>query len=75
MVTHSAAVIQTTEAALGDLREAESGQRGFVITHNASYVRAFDMRTASSTRKIAAVVTLTADNSVPECPARAKSLS
>lgn len=61
-VTHSAEVIETTEAALGDLREAESGQRGFLITHNEAYARSFAEQVASAGRNIAQVVTLTADN-------------
>lgn len=59
---HSATVIDMTEAALGDLREAESGQRGFVITHNPDYARFFAERVDSSARHIARVVELTRDN-------------
>ncbi|RYF20793.1 MAG: diguanylate cyclase [Oxalobacteraceae bacterium] len=61
-VTHSAEVIETTEEALGDLREAESGQRGFILTRNLTYARAFADRIASSTRNIERVVRLTDDN-------------
>ena len=59
---HSAGVIETTEAALGDLREAESGQRGFVITHNPAYAQTFADRVGSATRTIAKVVDHTDDN-------------
>ncbi len=61
-VTHSAEVIETAEEALGDLRDAESGQRGFVLTHNPAYARSFAERIASSRRNIAHVVALVADN-------------
>lgn len=61
-VTHSAEVIETAEEALGDLRDAESGQRGFVLTHNPAYARSFAQRIASSTRHIERVVALSADN-------------
>jgi diguanylate cyclase (GGDEF)-like protein len=59
---HSADVIETTEAALGDLREAESGQRGFVITHNPAYARSFTQRVRSSAQNIARVVRITDDH-------------
>ena len=45
---HSAGILETTEAALGDLREAESGQRGFVVTRNAAYARSFTERMDSA---------------------------
>nr|WP_177200173.1 diguanylate cyclase [Sphingomonas rubra] len=60
--SHSAEVIETTEAALGDLREAESGQRGFIITRNPAYAHSFAERVESSARNMAAVVRLTNDN-------------
>lgn len=61
-VTHSAEVIETAEEALGDLRDAESGQRGFVLTHNPAYARSFAERITSSRRNIAHVVALVAHN-------------
>ncbi len=59
---HSAGILETTEAALGDLREAESGQRGFVVTRNAAYARSFTERRDSAARTIAKVVEQTGDN-------------
>ena len=70
---HSANVIETTEAALGDLREAESGQRGFVITRNAAYARSFTDRIDSAASHIAKVVRLTDDN--PRQYARAREIA
>ena len=67
---HSAEVIETTEAALGDLREAESGQRGFVITRNPDYARSFSERVSSSAQNIARVVRLTDDNPLQHARAR-----
>ncbi len=61
-VIHSAEVIETTEEALDDLREAESGQRGFVLTHNPAYARSFSRSIADARRNIDHVVTLTRDN-------------
>ena len=70
---HSAAIIETTEAALGDLREAESGQRGFVITRNPAYARSFAERMDSAAQTIARVVQQTDDN--PLQHARAKEIA
>ncbi len=70
---HSASIIETTEAALGDLREAESGQRGFVITRDPAYARSFAARVDSATRTIARVVEQTDDNELQH--ARAKEIA
>lgn len=70
---HSAAIIETTEAALGNLREAESGQRGFVITRNPAYARSFAERINSAAQTIARVVEQTDDN--PLQHARAKEIA
>ena len=67
---HSADVIETTEAALGDLREAESGQRGFVITRNPAYAQSFTERVSSSAQNIGKVVRLTDDNPLQHARAR-----
>ncbi len=67
---HSASVIETTEAALGDLREAESGQRGFVITHDPTYAQSFTERVGSARRNIANVVQQTEDNPLQHARAR-----
>ena len=69
-VVHSAQVIEATEEALADLREAESGQRGFVITHNPAYARSFAQRIASASRNINHVVGLTNDSVTQHTRAR-----
>lgn len=69
-VIHSAEVIETTERALSALREAESGQRGFVLTHNADYARSLADSIGRSNRDIARVVTLTRDNPLQHARAR-----
>ena len=63
-VTHSAEVIETTQMALALLRAAESGQRGFIITHNPAHARSFEQQVAGAGRNIGQVVELTADNPV-----------
>ena len=70
-VIHSAEVIETTEEALSDLREAESGQRGFVLTRNPAYARSFAQRIASASRNMNRVVWLTKDNNLQHARARA----
>lgn len=69
-VEHSAAVLEITEEALADLRDAESGQRGFVLTHNLVYASSFTSATAAAARKIQQVVQLTRDNPVQNARAR-----
>jgi diguanylate cyclase (GGDEF)-like protein len=70
-VIHSADLIETTEEALSELREAESGQRGFVLTRNPAYARSFGQRIASASRNMDRVVSLTADNHLQHNRARA----
>lgn len=67
---HSVEVIETTEAALGDLREAESGQRGFIITRNPAYARSFVERVERSARNMAVAVQQTTDNPLQHARAR-----
>lgn len=69
-VTHSARVIDKTDHALVELREAESGQRGFIITRNPVFATSFDNRVAAARDHIDAVVALTADNAVQHARAR-----
>ncbi|SFR83558.1 diguanylate cyclase [Sphingomonas jatrophae] len=72
-VTHSAAVIETTQEALDHLREAESGQRGFIITHEPAYARSFGASVGESAAAIKRIVALTRDN--PPQHARARELA
>ncbi|WP_082458228.1 diguanylate cyclase, partial [Sphingomonas sp. Leaf10] len=58
------------EAALGDLREAESGERGFIITRNPAYARSFAERVESSARNMAVAVRQTSDNPMQHARAR-----
>ena len=61
-VTHSAQVIETTVDALAALREAESGQRGFVLTRDPSFAQSADASMNGARQAIAQVVFLTRDN-------------
>ncbi|MEG3082683.1 diguanylate cyclase [Sphingomonas sp. PB2P12] len=63
-VTHSTEVIETMSDALDELRDAESGQRGFIITHNPVFAQSFEDRIAGALSEMAQVVSLTVDNPV-----------
>jgi CHASE3 domain sensor protein len=69
-VTHSAEVIETMDEALSELRDAESGQRGFVLTHDPSFARYFEDRIVGSRRAIDRVILLTVDNPLQNARAR-----
>ncbi|MBA4090423.1 MAG: diguanylate cyclase [Sphingobium sp.] len=69
-VTHSAEVIETMDDALVALREAESAQRGFVLTRNASFADPTDARIADARQSMARLVRLTADNRAQNIRAR-----
>lgn len=61
-VTHSSEVIQTMEEVLAGLREAESGQRGFILTHNPGFAQSFDRRIEDAREAYSHLAALTADN-------------
>jgi diguanylate cyclase (GGDEF)-like protein len=69
-VTHSAQVIETMDDAFAALREAESGQRGFVLTRNANFADSVDSRIGDTRRAVGQVVTLTGDNPAQNARAR-----
>lgn len=61
-VSHSQQVIVALDEALAELREAESGQRGYLLTHDERFAVTVDQRLSDSARKFAELVRLTADN-------------
>lgn len=63
-VTHSAEVIEAMEETMAGLRDAESGQRGYVLTRNPGYAESFDRRVADSLRSFSKLVELTKDNPI-----------
>ena len=69
-VTHSATIIQTMDEAMGDLREAESGQRGFILTHDPAYARTFNECVKNAGVNMGRVIALTTDNPVQHTRAR-----
>ncbi|WOK35267.1 diguanylate cyclase [Sphingomonas sp. C3-2] len=61
-VTQSAAVIENMGQILIDLREAEAGQRAFILTRNPSFVESFEKSVDSAAINAAQLVRLTEDN-------------
>ena len=62
LVTHSSEVIQAMETSLAGLREAESGQRGFILTRNPGFAQSFDRQIEESRRSYSQLAQLTQDN-------------
>lgn len=62
-VTHSAQVIQTANASLQHLQQAESGQRGYTLTRNPEFGEAVEIELASARRAAGELMNLTTDNS------------
>lgn len=69
-VTHSGDVIASMRTALIDLREAESGQRGFVLTGNDIFIGTFEQHISDGRRALKRVVGMTTDNPVQNGRAR-----
>ncbi len=61
-VSHSQQVIVALDDAVAELREAESGQRGYLLTHDGRFAVTVDQRLADSAHKLDELVHLTADN-------------
>lgn len=70
-VTHSSQVIEAMEETMAGLRDAESGQRGYVLTQNPSLAQSFDRRVADSLRGFSDLVELTKDNPVQKARVQA----
>ena len=68
-VIHSRAVLSDLELLLSYLNDAETGQRGFLLTHKDSYLRPYENASTSSEAELHALRQLTADN-----PAQQKNL-
>jgi len=69
-VTHSGDVIGSMRSALIDLREAESGERGFVLTGNEMFITEFEKHISDARRSVTRVVGMTTDNAVQNARAR-----
>jgi diguanylate cyclase (GGDEF)-like protein len=61
-VDHSSRVLRTANHALTSLRAAESGQRGYTLTHNPEFAASVPPALDTARRDAADLVTLTTDN-------------
>lgn len=61
-VAHTEEVIRTVDELLGDVREAESGQRGFLLTKAPIYTDTFNDRIEGAVQKATELALLTKDN-------------
>lgn len=63
-VMHSSQLIQAMEETMAGLRDAESGQRGYVLTQNPGFAQSFDRRIEDARQSYAKLYELTKDNPV-----------
>ena len=61
-VSHSSSVIQAMDKTIAGVRDAESGLRGYVLTHNPRFSMSFDASVEESLSAFAQLVEMTADN-------------
>lgn len=69
-VAHSSQVLETASRALRHLQAAESGQRGFTLTHNPTFAGSVAGEIAAARRDAAGLVALTHDNPLQNARAR-----
>ena len=65
-VTHTFMVHQTADSLLGELRDAETGQRGFIVTGNASYLEPYNKSLTTIPGIESKLRELTADNAADQ---------
>jgi CHASE3 domain sensor protein len=61
-VTHSHQVLEDVAGTLSDMKDAETGQRGFLLTGNETYLEPYNHALASIDRALTDLRELTADN-------------
>ncbi|MEV4517058.1 CHASE3 domain-containing protein [Dactylosporangium sp. NPDC049525] len=66
MVKHTYQVMTAVEEVTGTLKDAETGQRGYLITGEDRYLEPYQNATAAIASKIQAVATLTSDNAAQQ---------
>ena len=65
-VVHSYRVLAATDDVLGNLRDAETGQRGYILTGEESYLAPYTAAVAAAGPQLDSLATLTADNPVQQ---------
>ncbi len=61
-VLHTHEVIAESESLLGSLRDAETGQRGYLLTHDESYLEPYNKGINESLETLHKLKALTSDN-------------
>jgi CHASE3 domain sensor protein len=61
-VGHSSQVLKTANRTIGQLQQAESGERGFALTRNADFGESVESAIAEAKRSVGDLVVLTSDN-------------
>lgn len=69
-VDHSSQVLRSANRVVSTLREAESGQRGFILTQNPEFAESVERALGSARREAATLARLTADNPTQNTRAR-----
>src|SRR5215472_11224863 len=67
-VAHTYEVMASLDKIVADLDNAESGQRGYLITGDAHYLRPYEQAAAAFASDVARLETLTADNPAQRAP-------
>src|SRR3954471_6851869 len=62
LVTHTSEVLESLEEVVSTVKDAETGQRGYIITGETSYLAPYDRGRAEISRKVARAKMLTVDN-------------
>jgi len=65
-VAHTLEVRETAAALVSDVRAAESGQRGYLLTNDAAYLEPYNSALKSAREDSSALQSLTADNSAQQ---------
>ena len=65
-VVHTYEVINDLERILADAQDTETGQRGYIITHNSAYLVPYRTGTTHITQDLATFKSLTSDNPVQQ---------
>ena len=65
-IVHSHEVITTLDALLSTMADAETGQRGFLLTGNEKYLQPYDAAPSKSALQINAIAALTGDNATQQ---------
>src|SRR6476646_7867298 len=62
LVTHSQEVVITLERMLSTLKDAETGQRGYLLTGSTRYLQPYNRAIAEINQQVGQLQTLTVDN-------------